>query len=173
MTACMYFSCLFLWLCLKNEKINSIGYKFYGYCRNYQIKFHVKCSSLTISHQRYVRNKTTIVTCPVSSAGVYDSLRGILNEGKLDVRVQYMIEVMFAIRKDGFKVQGIYQWWSCDPNDDIIINTGTSGSNRGAGSCRGRWSDHSFCDYWRTVWSRRLSQYEIYSNTQLGIFSYY
>ena len=36
--------------------------------------------------------------------GVYDSLRAILNDGKLDVRVQYMIEVMFAIRKDGFKV---------------------------------------------------------------------
>ena len=40
----------------------------------------------------------------ISSSGVYDSLRGILNDGKLDVRVQYMIEVMFAIRKDGFKV---------------------------------------------------------------------
>ena len=37
-------------------------------------------------------------------SGVYDSLRAILNDGKLDVRVQYMIEVMFAIRKDGFKV---------------------------------------------------------------------
>ena len=43
----------------------------------------------------------------VSSSGVYDSLRGILNDGKLDVRVQYMIEVMFAIRKDGFKVRMI------------------------------------------------------------------
>ena len=40
----------------------------------------------------------------LSCSGVYDSLRGILNDGKLDVRVQYMIEVMFAIRKDGFKV---------------------------------------------------------------------
>jgi len=38
-------------------------------------------------------------------SGVYDSLRAILNDGKLDVRVQYMIEVMFAIRKDGFKVR--------------------------------------------------------------------
>ena len=43
----------------------------------------------------------------ISSAGVYDNLRGILNDGKLDVRVQYMIEVMFTIRKDGFKVRTI------------------------------------------------------------------
>ena len=40
---------------------------------------------------------------PKGMHGVYDSLRAILNDGKLDVRVQYMIEVMFAIRKDGFK----------------------------------------------------------------------
>lgn len=33
----------------------------------------------------------------------FDSLRSILHEGQIDKRVQYMIEVMFAIRKDGFK----------------------------------------------------------------------
>ena len=35
---------------------------------------------------------------------MHDSLRGILNDDKLDVRVQYMIEVIFAIRKDGHPV---------------------------------------------------------------------
>ena len=29
----------------------------------------------------------------------------ILHEGQIDKRVQYMIEVMYAIRKDGFKVR--------------------------------------------------------------------
>ncbi len=36
-------------------------------------------------------------------AGVFESLKGILHDGTIDVRVQYMIEVMFAVRKDGFK----------------------------------------------------------------------
>lgn len=42
----------------------------------------------------------------VSSKGVnaiLEMLRNILHEGQLDKRVQYMIEVMFQIRKDGFK----------------------------------------------------------------------
>ncbi|KAH0563993.1 hypothetical protein KQX54_008517 [Cotesia glomerata] len=42
----------------------------------------------------------------VSKAGIveiFDLLRNILHEGKLDKRIQYMIEVMFQIRKDGFK----------------------------------------------------------------------
>lgn len=30
-------------------------------------------------------------------------LRNILHEGKLETRIQYMIEVIFQIRKDGFK----------------------------------------------------------------------
>lgn len=34
---------------------------------------------------------------------IFERLRNILHEGNLDKRVQYMIEVMFAIRKDGFK----------------------------------------------------------------------
>lgn len=42
----------------------------------------------------------------VSSKGVnaiFEMLRNILHEGQLDKRVQYMIEVMFQIWKDGFK----------------------------------------------------------------------
>ncbi|KAK0070802.1 hypothetical protein PV325_014046, partial [Microctonus aethiopoides] len=34
---------------------------------------------------------------------IFEMLRHILHEGQLDKRVQYMIEVMFQIRKDGFK----------------------------------------------------------------------
>ncbi|KAK2722072.1 pre-mRNA-splicing factor CWC22 homolog [Artemia franciscana] len=34
---------------------------------------------------------------------VFESLRHVLNESMLDKRVQYMIEVMFQVRKDGFK----------------------------------------------------------------------
>jgi len=37
-------------------------------------------------------------------AAVFERLRTILHEAQIDKRVQYMIEVMFAVRKDGFKV---------------------------------------------------------------------
>lgn len=37
------------------------------------------------------------------SKAIFDRLRHILHESKIDMRVQYMIEVMFAVRKDGFK----------------------------------------------------------------------
>lgn len=42
----------------------------------------------------------------VSSKGInaiFEMLRNILHEGQLEKRIQYMIEVMFQIRKDGFK----------------------------------------------------------------------
>ena len=42
----------------------------------------------------------------VSSKGIgaiFEMLKNILHEGKLDKRVQYMIEVVFQVRKDGFK----------------------------------------------------------------------
>lgn len=42
----------------------------------------------------------------VSSKGVnaiFEMLKNILHEGKLEKRVQYMIEVVFQVRKDGFK----------------------------------------------------------------------
>lgn len=39
----------------------------------------------------------------MSQTGIFDSLKNILNEATIDKRVTYMIEVMFAIRKDGYK----------------------------------------------------------------------
>lgn len=42
----------------------------------------------------------------VSSKGVnaiFEMLKNILHEGKLEKRIQYMIEVVFQVRKDGFK----------------------------------------------------------------------
>lgn len=36
-------------------------------------------------------------------SAIFERLRNILHESTIDKRVQYMIEVMFAIRKDGFK----------------------------------------------------------------------
>lgn len=35
---------------------------------------------------------------------VFERLRNVLHESDTEKRVQYMIEVMFAVRKDGFKV---------------------------------------------------------------------
>lgn len=40
----------------------------------------------------------------ISLTAVFERLRNILHSGEIDRRVEYMIEVMFAIRKDGFKV---------------------------------------------------------------------
>ncbi|XP_053386760.1 pre-mRNA-splicing factor CWC22 homolog [Mercenaria mercenaria] len=34
---------------------------------------------------------------------IFERLRNILHEGQIDIRVQYMMEVMFAVRKDQFK----------------------------------------------------------------------
>lgn len=40
-------------------------------------------------------------------SAIFERLRNVLHEGQIDTRVQYMVEVMFAIRKDGFKVYNI------------------------------------------------------------------
>lgn len=40
---------------------------------------------------------------------IFERLRNILHESAIDKRVQYMIEVMFAIRKDGFKDHPVVQ----------------------------------------------------------------
>lgn len=37
------------------------------------------------------------------TTAIFDRLRHVLHESETDKRVQYMIEVMFAVRKDGFK----------------------------------------------------------------------
>nr|XP_033802406.1 pre-mRNA-splicing factor CWC22 homolog isoform X2 [Geotrypetes seraphini] len=46
--------------------------------------------------------KLTQVT-PRGINAIFDRLRNVLHESEIDKRVQYMIEVMFAVRKDGFK----------------------------------------------------------------------
>lgn len=40
---------------------------------------------------------------PSLFSAIFERLRNVLHESAIDKRVQYMIEVMFAIRKDGFK----------------------------------------------------------------------
>ncbi len=41
---------------------------------------------------------------PKGIIAIFERLRHVLHEASIDKRVQYMIEVMFATRKDGFKV---------------------------------------------------------------------
>ena len=45
-----------------------------------------------------------IEVSPRGIHAVFETLRSVLHSGKIAPRVQYMIEVMFAIRKDHFKV---------------------------------------------------------------------
>lgn len=40
---------------------------------------------------------------PKANTGVFERFRAILHEGAIDKRVQYMIEVLFQVRKDGYK----------------------------------------------------------------------
>lgn len=40
---------------------------------------------------------------PRGMHAIFERLRTVLHEGQIDKRVQYMVEVMFAVRKDGFK----------------------------------------------------------------------
>ena len=52
----------------------------------------------------------------VSNRGVlavFETLRSVLHSGQVTPRVQYMIEVMFAIRKDNFKVLYIRSTCTC------------------------------------------------------------
>ena len=39
-----------------------------------------------------------------TSTGIFERFRGILHEGEIDKRVQFMIEGLFAIRKAKFQV---------------------------------------------------------------------
>ena len=51
---------------------------------------------------------------PRALQGVFDSLRLILHDGKIDIRVQYMIEVLSAVRKAKFKVcVSVCRWVRC------------------------------------------------------------
>lgn len=47
--------------------------------------------------------------CACLSSAIFERLRNVLHESAIDKRVQYMIEVMFAIRKDGFKDHPVIQ----------------------------------------------------------------
>nr|ASF90261.1 hypothetical protein SPAR03995 [Bartheletia paradoxa] len=42
-------------------------------------------------------------TSPKANNGVYERFRAILHEGAIDKRIQYMIEVLFQVRKDKYK----------------------------------------------------------------------
>ena len=55
---------------------------------------------------------------PRALQGVFDTLRTILHEGKIDKRVQYMMEVLAAIRKAKFVVSS-----PCTVQTSIFIVT--------------------------------------------------
>ncbi|RCH80789.1 pre-mRNA-splicing factor cwc22, partial [Rhizopus stolonifer] len=41
--------------------------------------------------------------CPKANNAIYERFRAVLHEGEIDKRVQYMIEVLFQVRKDKYK----------------------------------------------------------------------
>uniref|UniRef100_H3CHL1 Pre-mRNA-splicing factor CWC22 homolog n=1 Tax=Tetraodon nigroviridis TaxID=99883 RepID=H3CHL1_TETNG len=59
-------------------------------------------SEVSISFLKECGLKLTEVS-PRGINAIFERLRNVLHESAIDKRVQYMIEVMFAIRKDGFK----------------------------------------------------------------------
>ena len=52
-------------------------------------------------------NNNVFCFCFCFFPAVFEQLRNILHQGNVSQRVQYMLEVMFAIRKDGFKVSSL------------------------------------------------------------------
>lgn len=50
-----------------------------------------------------MHQKSLYKLCLSLFSAIFERLRNVLHESAIDKRVQYMIEVMFAIRKDGFK----------------------------------------------------------------------
>jgi pre-mRNA-splicing factor CWC22 len=61
-----------------------------------------------------------IEVSPRGIHAVFETLRSVLHSGKIAPRVQYMIEVMFAIRKDQFKVCNISK--SCNIKSHPLSN---------------------------------------------------
>ena len=57
---------------------------------------------VAISFLKECGQKLTEVS-PRGIHAIFDRLRNVLHESSLDKRTQYMIEVMFQVRKDGFK----------------------------------------------------------------------
>ena len=57
---------------------------------------------VAVGFLKEVGQKLTVVS-PRGFTAVFDRLRHVLHEANLDKRVRYMIEVMFQVRKDGFK----------------------------------------------------------------------
>ena len=47
--------------------------------------------------------------CPRGLDSIFTTLRNLLHESTLDKRTQYMIEVLFAVRKDKFKAKNWVQ----------------------------------------------------------------
>jgi hypothetical protein len=43
--------------------------------------------------------------------GIFERFRGILHEGEIDKRVQFLIEGLFAIRKAKFQVKYFFILW--------------------------------------------------------------
>ncbi|KAI7895112.1 MIF4G-domain-containing protein [Mucor mucedo] len=41
--------------------------------------------------------------CPKANNAIYERFRAVLHEGEIDKRIQYMIEVLFQVRKDKYK----------------------------------------------------------------------
>jgi len=91
--------------------------RFIGHCVNQQVAHEVLAleiltlllenptddsAEVAILFLKEVGQKLTEVS-PRGIHAIFERLRHVLHESTLDKRVQYMIEVMFQVRKDGFK----------------------------------------------------------------------
>lgn len=61
--------------------------------------------------------------CPKANNAIYERFRAVLHEGEIDKRIQYMIEVLFQVRKDKYKDnQPIVQELDLVEEDDQITH---------------------------------------------------
>uniref|UniRef100_A0A3B3QF06 Pre-mRNA-splicing factor CWC22 homolog n=1 Tax=Paramormyrops kingsleyae TaxID=1676925 RepID=A0A3B3QF06_9TELE len=91
--------------------------KFVGHLINQNVAHEVLClEMLTLLLERPTDDSVEVAISFLKECGlkltevsprginaIFERLRNVLHESEIDKRVQYMIEVMFAIRKDGFK----------------------------------------------------------------------
>ncbi|XP_061917419.1 pre-mRNA-splicing factor CWC22 homolog [Entelurus aequoreus] len=91
--------------------------KFVAHLINQNVAHEVLClEMLTLLLERPTDDSVEVVIAFLKECGlkltevsprginaIFERLRNVLHESAIDKRVQYMIEVMFAIRKDGFK----------------------------------------------------------------------
>ena len=102
----------------RNDKATTLGtVKFIAHLSNQQVAHELLCLEiLTLLLDQPTDDSVEVAIAFLKESGqfltevsprgihaIFERMRAVLNDGDLETRTQYMIEVMYAVRKDGFK----------------------------------------------------------------------